>query len=93
MLTAHDRLVKLDGHSSPGGETLYALGRVGGSQPPRMGADQVGLHQSACIAIFGQQVDMHLVGAAFRALVGRLSVFGDSDQGFYQAQPWSNAGP
>ena len=38
-----------------------ALSRVGGRQPARVRADQVGLHQSASITVFGEQVDMHLL--------------------------------
>ena len=48
------------------------LGRVGGGEPPRMGGDQVGLHQNAGVGVLGQEVDMHLVGAAFGALVAEM---------------------
>ena len=37
-----------------------------------MRGDQIGLHQRACIATLRQQVDMHLVGAAFGALVAEM---------------------
>ena len=37
-----------------------------------MGGHQISLHQRARVGIFGEQVDMHLVGAAFGALVAEM---------------------
>ena len=48
------------------------LGRVGRRQPAGMRTYQVGLHQSAGIAVFGEQVDMHLVGATLGAFVAKM---------------------
>ena len=49
------------------------LGRVGGREPSRMGGDEVSLDLAALFGRFGEEVDMHLVRAAFRALVAQVS--------------------
>jgi hypothetical protein len=38
-----------------------------------VGTDEVGLHQGASIAVFGEEVNMYLVGAAFGAFVAEMS--------------------
>ena len=49
------------------------LGRVGGREPSRMGGDEVSLDLAALFGRFNEEVDMHLVRAAFRALVAQVS--------------------